>query len=147
MRNQAHQAWIDFTLSLEPNVVITLDSGLGVNHITFQSTVTHYLNRVQRRAHGRNWAKYPPEQKIRAVGFFEHWDTNLHLHIAANAPDRALRWELGQGAGLWRDLRRAGSHHYDMINCPEDYVSYITKRMNDVKTRDNVYVYGAMDSR
>lgn len=133
-------AWIELALGLDGNLAITLGAGLSTTPATLERSVTAYFNRIQRQALGPRWTKADARDRISAIGFCEHIDSNLHMHVFAKAGDRcALKLMLGQR--LWKSVRTAGDYYCEPIQDPMRYARYITKELGSAASFDRIFVY------
>ena len=133
-------AYLEFIDNHQANLMLMLDAGKGgISVISFESAVRHFLNTRRRAAFGRQWSSRKGD--LVAIGFIEHIETNLHMHLAIRALDQQLRGHLADGAQAWKRIRHAGAFHLDYIQNREDYARYITKGFWRDDSRTNVFVY------
>jgi hypothetical protein len=145
-KNLLRQAWVQFVQAIEPNCIVTLSEGAGINPVTAQQRIDHFLNGVQRAALGRNWYKKPEDTRIRAVGFREHHLTNPHWHLAIHAPGDLFP-ALHDAKSGWSRLRHKGHAWADVIDFPANYAAYMTKHYDQIDTFENPYVYAPFVSQ
>lgn len=147
MLNQISRAdYVELVAGVRPDHAITLCAGLACTAAVLDIAAERFLNRVQRAGHGRNWHKRRAAERLEAVGFFEHHDTNLHLHIAARLPTERLREAATDGERLWRLLRPAGAYECEPIAHIARHNWYITKELWDPRTRNQIFVYSGADN-
>lgn len=136
------QAWKEWVVANRPNLMLKLGSGLGCRPETLRRNATHFFNVVQDELRGRNWAKYDDAEMPIALGFMEHLETNLHMHLAANVPDIQLKLHFMDGARTWRRIRPAGDFHATVIDDPGACASYITKEFRLAGREEAIWMYG-----
>ena len=136
-------AWIAFVCQIKPNKVVTLGTGRGpMDPVTFDGRAHDWLNRIERVAHGRSWCRLPSEERLVAVGFFEHIKADIHLHLAINAPTEELRRALTLGEPVWDKLRPRGHYYVDGVESRTGYARYIAKNFYIPATRETPFVRG-----
>ncbi len=135
-------AIVDLIVDLDPNVTVMLGAGEGLSLITFDGQARHFLNKVHNQAYGRNWARRSPYERIEAVGWPEHVDLNLHMHLALRVPNPDLLRCLQAGRKTWGSIRLKGDYHCEQIKTtPLLYARYITKELRFRDVRENMFVY------
>ena len=132
--------WEQLVRDQNPTCIMTLGEGRRIAIITMQGKIKHYLNAVQKETLGRYWTKFPAAQRITAIGFREHHETNPHWHLAIHA-DSEMRMGLADSRKLWAKIRPTGDWYYDFLDDADRYAHYITKELFHSETADNVFVY------
>jgi hypothetical protein len=142
MQNQRELrlAYIELMLSIKPNMTIMLGSGLGLKPMTMMQQADEFFDRIMRKAYGRKWHLEPAENWPVAIGFIEHADTNLHMHLAIWAPI-PVRDQIFVGNKIWKRLRKGGDYHQEPLVNAEKYARYITKEFKLPTSFENVFIY------
>lgn len=142
-RNRARlrAAWVTFLgEEMEPDVEVMLGMGLGASAEAVNAAATEFLKRIEGKANGRRWHKFPPEERLTVIGFHEHPHSNRHVHLFARGNSR-IQKELMLGAPLWKSLRRGGDYHCDVIHNRKAYARYGTKELFSDRSFADVFVY------
>lgn len=135
MIKQAH--WVELLESLDEPLAITLASNREMSLESMRRCVDEFFNRVERNALGTRWHLKPLGERLKVVGFFEHLDSNIHMHAAVEAPGRAPS-VLVNGEWTWREVRRGGSYLCEPITGAWDW--YITKDLTPANADERLYL-------
>ncbi len=84
-RDRLRAALIQAVERIEPNLFITLVFNRDVQLGPAARAVEEFCKRLERRAHGKRWLDYPAAERLKALAFPEHIDSNLHFHLAGHA--------------------------------------------------------------
>jgi hypothetical protein len=138
-RNE-YRAWL---LSLKPNVFLTFNFGYPVSLEIGGGSVRHFFNCLQRGVHGRNWSRRKTDRYMIVVGFWEHVDSNPHLHVIGKMSKKEWRWLLNNGNDLWLDIQKRGQLDFSKIESLKKVISYITKDFNGPDCQERLFIYKA----
>ena len=130
-----------FIVEGRPNVALTLGAGLTCKIENLHKAADFFFKKMHREAYGRNWYKRGSAEGVIAVGFVEHAQSNMHMHLAVRAPTPEARSALERGEETWKDLRRGAHYHYASLISAEDYARYITKDSWRPEVRETFYVF------
>lgn len=147
IRNEVRGAWRKLVLDIQPTMAITLGIGLQTTAERLNRDAELLFNRVQRRAYGPRWFKQPASERISAIGFHEHPDSNRHMHVALAGGYRVCERLMLDGSRFWKDIRTAGDFYVEPIGNVEGYADYITKDARSERSWETVYVYRPADWR
>lgn len=132
--------WI---LDMEPKLMVTFNFGHEIDPITAQARIKHFFNRVQRKVLGKRWNKRPADDRIAAIGCFEHPDTNPHFHVLVAAPDHLCVELRANARQLWLLSVPRGQIDVQIAKSKRSVVSYSTKRLETIRAFDDLFVYSA----
>jgi hypothetical protein len=133
--------------SIKPNVFITFNFGYLVCPEVGSSSVRHFFNCLQRGVHGRNWGSRKTDRYMIAVGFWEHLDSNPHLHVVAKMTKKEWRWLYNKSDDLWFDIQKRGQLHFAKIESRKKVTSYITKEFGGPDSQEHLFTYKALLDR
>jgi hypothetical protein len=134
-------AWIKVVEDLRPNLAVTLGMGLNARPQTLNKAAKELCCRIERKALGARWAQKPRQDRLWAVGFHEHPNSNRHIHVAVHAPDRHADWLMTNGNSIWREIRASGDWYCEPLESPAAYARYITKDLWKADTLDDIFIY------
>jgi len=134
-------AWILMIEELRPNLAITLGMGHDCRPETLNKAAKELCCRIERRALGALWSDKPRADRVWAIGFHEHPNSNRHLHIAARAPDRHADRLMTDGNATWRKVRPSGDWYCEPIENVSAYARYITKDLWKADSLDDAFLY------
>jgi hypothetical protein len=126
---------------MAPNVSYTFNFGYLIRPDKAQTCMKTFMNAVQDKVYGRDWAKQTNREWPYAMGFFEHPDTNPHYHVLARLDQKLVRYIETQGNDIWRNIARRGQLDVKDVYAPDGIWSYVTKRLAEHETFDDVWVY------
>lgn len=134
------RSYCHLLLDLKPTHFITFNFGRPFTTNSAHFAMKGYFQRVERAALGRNWGKFTGEQRIVAIGFLEHLDSNPHWHVAARIPQKAVA-ALANTERRWKTLS-AGGHAFVLpIEREAAVANYITKELPRTRHFDEVFIY------
>ncbi len=134
-------AWIRLVEELQPNLAITLGMGLNCRPETLNKAAKELCCRIERQALRARWSEKPKADRLWAIGFHEHPNSNRHVHIAARAPDRHADRFMTNGNATWREVRASGDFYCEPIENVPAYARYITKDLWKADTLDDVFLF------
>jgi len=140
-------AFVELVMGIRPNSLITLGAGSSCKPEILNAKAEFFFKRMHREAYGRNWHMRDSAESIVAIGFIEHLNSNMHMHVAARAPTPYARSALDGGAQVWGEIRRGGHYHYEGLKDPEAYGRYITKELWKEEVRASVFIFTRPDMR
>ncbi len=117
---QIRAGHLQFIAAIGPTGALTLGEGRFNSLTSMPRLMTLFLNKVQRVAYGRNWYRKPPDQRLSAIGFREHAQTNAHWHLAV-AADEDLRRALYGSESIWAEVRPGGHWYFDGVENGAQY--------------------------
>lgn len=129
--------WISLLRMLKDPLAITLVSNHELSLGAMRRCADEFFNRIERNALGARWHRKALQQRLKVVGFFEHLDSNIHLHAAVEAPGRAPS-VLVNGEWTWRCVRPGGSYLCEPITGAWDW--YITKDLTPINADERLYL-------
>lgn len=133
----------EWIISLRPTIFITFNFGYHVSHEVGISSVIRFFNRLQRQVHGRNWHKRDTEDSMIVPGFWEHLDSNPHLHAVVRMSKDEWRWLLNNGTQEWLSLQTRGQLHFEKIEFLKKVINYIMKDFFGPNAQERLFTYKA----
>jgi len=135
------EAYIQLSRNLQPTLFVTFSFGYRINHITAEGNISKLLNAVQREAYGRNWYKLGAPDRIAALGFLEHRDSNPHYHvlIALNAKHEAAMNKIA--VRVWGEHVRRGQIHVEITRSLDAVINYCIKEQIGFRAFEEVFAY------
>jgi len=140
-RYAMRDALIEAVEGFDPVVFVTLMFNQETDLRLAQRPVVDFFNRVQRRAHGSRWQRFPADRQLRAYAFPEHPHSNLHWHAAATGSDRIVTCLLEHGAEIWAGRPGAGHADVQMAENEEAVARYVTKHAAANWSLENFIAY------
>jgi hypothetical protein len=137
---RVYRAWL---LSLKPNVFLTFNFGYPVSPEVGGGSVRHFFNCLQRAMHGRNWHKRKSKHRTIVVGFWEHVDSNPHMHAVVKLSRKERLWLLNHGEDVWLDIQKRGQLDFSEIESLKKVISYIMKEFGGPDSQERLFVYKA----
>lgn len=136
-------AWCRFMADQQPDAFLTFNLYHALPVPMLHRLVKDFLNRMQREVDGRNWSRFPPEDRLRAVGTVEHPNSNPHMHLALVAPSRHLDFVFsGAALALWRRCHvNAGQFHAKPATDAAGLARYSLKDLRHSADLDHLFVY------
>lgn len=140
------RAWLE---ARQPNAFLTFNFGYPVRQLEGERQIKHFFNSLQSEAYGRNWARRTADDRIEAVGAWEHVErwSNPHCHVSANVPELLMRNLERRGVGLWLQVSPRGQLDVSRTRRADKVVQYSTKDMHRAEDLDRLFVYGAGPER
>jgi hypothetical protein len=135
-----HRDWL---ASLKPNVFLTFNFGYLISPEVGGDSVIRLFNRLQRGVHGRNWSTRKTERYMIAVGFWEHVDSNPHVHVVGRMSKDERAWLRDNGENAWLERQRRGQLDFSKIVSREKVISYITKDFSGPDSQQRMFTYKA----
>ena len=140
-RFRIRDAYRNFIFRLNASHFITFNFGCQIRPDSASVLMDVFCCKLERRAHGRNWNKYPANKRITLVGFPEHLDSNRHWHAVAGMPNETGRVLNRLGSEIWANLVARGQLHQEAITSRQAVETYITKHLHRSRAIENVYVF------
>ena len=138
-------AMIEMIERIDPLVFLTLNLGPSTAPHLTRGTVEHLLHRLEQRAHGKRWADFPPNLRLRALAFLEHPDSNPHWHCLLAGPPETMAVALELGPSLWRGLVKNGHGHVEPIGNVKAASRYVTKELYKDWSFESFIPYGPVN--
>lgn len=135
----AFMAWL---AELQPNLMVTIGAGPAFSPQRLKRDVERHLNSIERRALGPRWAAKPASDRMTAVGFLEHAESNAHYHLLVQAPDRHEEALVVVGEERWRRRHPGGVHHVQRIDSVPRSARYSTKELWSERSFDAIIIHG-----
>ncbi|CAJ0882901.1 hypothetical protein AMST5_03380 [freshwater sediment metagenome] len=129
--------------SFKPNVFVTFNFGYPVSIEVGGSSVLRFFNRAQRGVHGRNWNERKTDRYMIGIGFWEHVDSNPHLHVVAKMSKEERAWLRMNGEDAWVEKQKRGQLDFSKIESRERVISYITKEFSGPDSQERMFAYKA----
>lgn len=147
-RNALMSEYRDWFASLEPNEFITFNFGYPVSPEVGGGSIRHFFNCLQGGVHGRNWSKRKTKRSMIVVGFWEHIDSNPHLHAVAKMSKKERRWLYNGGDECWLQTQSRGQLDFSKIESRKKVISYVTKEIGGPDSQERLFAYKApLDGR
>lgn len=126
---------------IEPTCFITHNFGYQIDPINAETKLKHFYNMADHAVLGRNWNKKPPDQRVCALGYWEHLDTNPHLHVLVRATSEHLEWIERYGPEAWLKCNHRGQLDAGPIRDQARAVRYAFKEAKGRFDSDRLFVY------
>lgn len=137
---QLRDGFIEAMHGIEPRLLVTLELKPPTTVERGKPRVEEFLKRVSRASLGKRWYRRPPSARLRAYGFPEHMDSNLHYHLVLGGPERALDAAV-LGEPIWKALS-PGTHFWARgIENKEGAVRYVIKNLADPRCLENFIAF------
>ena len=140
-RNRLRAALIQAVERIEPNLFITLVFNRDVKLGAAARAVEEFCKRLERRAHGKRWLDYPTVERLKALAFPEHFDSNLHFHLAGHASERMCEVAVDEAGDVWRQLTKTGHADAQMVESQRAVARYITKSTRNTRSVEGFVAY------
>jgi hypothetical protein len=142
-RNELLAVYRTWFGSLKPNVFLTFNFGYPVSPEIGGGSIRHFFNCLQRAVHGRNWGSRQTDRYMLEVGFWEHVNSNPHLHVVGKMSKKEWRWLLNNGEDLWLEIQKRGQLDFSKIQSRKKVISYITKEFSGPDSQERLFAYKA----
>jgi hypothetical protein len=147
-RNELLAAYRGWLHSFKPNEFMTFNFGYPVSLEVGAGSVRHFFNCLQRGVYGRNWHKRRAKRSMIVGGFWEHLDSNPHLHAVVKISKKERQWLSKNGEELWLEIQTRGQLDFSEIKSRKKVISYITKEVAGPDSQERLFTYKApLDSR
>ena len=130
--------WQELVDQIHSPLAVTIASTTPLPLDAIHRCADRFFNLIERRALGARWHRKPTYERLRAVGFVEHLESNTHMHLAVEAPCFRLQSVLVNGKGIWRRVRPGGT--YDCAPAKGRWSAYITKDAWGLNAPDRLYL-------
>lgn len=130
--------WQELVDQIHSPLAVTIASTTPLPLDIICRCANHFFDRIERRGLGARWHRKPAHERLRAVGFVEHLESNTHMHLAVEAPGFRLQSILVNGEGIWRRVRPGGT--YDCAPVKGRWSAYITKDAWGLDAADRLYL-------
>ena len=127
--------------TLRPRVMVTLVLNRETNLLVGTRCCLEFGRRLERRTHGKNWARYPKELRFSFYAFPEHMLSNFHYHVLLVGPPNMCEAAIEHGNEIWRKLTETGHAHVDWFKNQRAAARYCVKAVKHVNAFENVVVY------
>lgn len=141
-RQRLHAATIKMVEGINPRLFLTLAVGSSADPMASGGKVTELLKRIEHRAHGKNWSKYPDHLRLRAYAFLEKPESYPHWHTVFAGPPEIEEAAIKGGLLLWSQIVKNGHGHIAAIKSREAVSRYVTKGLYAEWSFDNFVAYG-----
>jgi hypothetical protein len=131
----------EWLISVKPNEFITFNFGYPVSPEVGGGSIKHFFNCLQRAVHGRNWNTRKSKCSMIVVGFWEHIDSNPHLHAVAKMSKKERRWLYKSGEERWLEIQDRGQLDFSKIESRKKVTSYITKELSGPDSQERMFAY------
>jgi hypothetical protein len=142
-RNELIREYREWITSLKPNIFLTFNFGYPISLEVGGNSVVRFFNRLQRGVYGRNWSNRQTNRHMVAVGFWEHLDSNPHLHIVAKMSKAEWRWLSENGNHAWLEQQKRGQLDFSKIESLEKVLAYIMKEFGGPDSQQRLFTYKA----
>lgn len=142
-----YNSMLELAFDIDPTCFITHNFGYEIKPLDGERRLKHFYNMADRAVLGRNWNKKPPDQRIRAIGYWEHLETNPHLHALVSASVEHLEWIEGYGPKAWMKCNQRGQLDTGPIRDLTRAVRYAFKEAKRGFDSDRLFVYAPQRSQ
>jgi len=140
-RKALRDAYRDLIDSMRPAYFVTFNFGAKIGPTAAFGVMDGFCCRLERRALGRNWNKYPRTSRMKLIAFPEHLSSNPHWHSVVRLPKKEARILIRSGGEMWMNLAERGQLDRQLVKSRTKVRNYITKRLAECDALDHVYIY------
>ena len=139
---ELREAYVEIIAHMEPTIFLTFNFGYNIKPMNALDRLKGFCAKVERASLGRNWHKFRDPDRLRLVAFPERLDSNPHWHGVAHAPSAMIHTLASKAEAIWLSYARRGQLDYSWIEDEHAVAHYITKRIMQASSLENVAVYG-----
>lgn len=141
-RKKERRAYERTVVAMAPTIAVMLGGGRWQNIERLHRAADDFRAAVNRKAYGPRWSKRQDHELVFGLAFTEKVLTNVHLHCALVADDRASEILVMKGEQLWKRLVPGGAYDAAPIRSARAYARYITKELWSEDAFDRIVPIG-----
>lgn len=130
---ERRKIYMDLSKRFEPNTFLTLVTNQTWTAQRLRKLVGSYFARMDRWYLGHTWHIEPYDRRINGMGFIEHEDSNIHIHLLVNFKSGNEWGRRMMTEHYWHKFCESGSIEIEPIYDLNGAAYYCTKEMTSEK--------------